>query len=308
MAEAETTIRVLAKDAPEPETAALFDKSVRERWNDYGIGLLLQGDLKGAEAAFLEGDADGAGLRGRVGERRPRAPHEGNLAGAEEVLRQALAVDPGLAKTHFFLGTVLKQAGRYDEALAIPAPRRRALPARPRGAQPARAAPVPEAPVPRGGRGARAGPRDRSRGPAGALQPDALLPGGRRREMAKKHEAFYRRFKADESAQTITGPYRQLHPHDNNERQAVHEHASGRSPPRRRRTRRRARPRPGRREAGAAARPASAHAASPARAAAGGPAVRARRLVAAALVVALPAALLPGRALPQSGGGSSSPT
>ena len=24
----------------------------RERWNDYGIGLLLQGDLKGAEAVF----------------------------------------------------------------------------------------------------------------------------------------------------------------------------------------------------------------------------------------------------------------
>ena len=44
--------------------------------------------------------------------------------------------------------------------------------------------------------------------------------------MAKKHEALYRRFKADESAQTITGPYRQLHPHDNNERQAVHEHGS----------------------------------------------------------------------------------
>jgi tetratricopeptide (TPR) repeat protein len=46
------------------------------------------------------------------------------------------------------------------------------------------------------------------------------------REMAKKHEALYRRFKADESAQTITGPYRQLHPHDNNERQAVHEHGA----------------------------------------------------------------------------------
>ena len=45
--------------------------------------------------------------------------------------------------------------------------------------------------------------------------------------MAKRHEALYRRFKADESAQTITGPYRQLHPHDNNERQAIHEHASG---------------------------------------------------------------------------------
>jgi tetratricopeptide (TPR) repeat protein len=44
--------------------------------------------------------------------------------------------------------------------------------------------------------------------------------------MAKKHEALYLRFKADEAAQFITGPYRQLHPEDNNERQSIHEHTS----------------------------------------------------------------------------------
>jgi tetratricopeptide (TPR) repeat protein len=43
---------------------------------------------------------------------------------------------------------------------------------------------------------------------------------------AKEHQARYLRFKADESSQAITGPYRQLHPEDNNERQAVHEHIS----------------------------------------------------------------------------------
>jgi hypothetical protein len=36
----------------------------------------------------------------------------------------------------------------------------------------------------------------------------------------------YLRFKADEASQTITGPYRQAHPDDNNERQAIHEHVS----------------------------------------------------------------------------------
>ncbi|MGA7399788.1 MAG: hypothetical protein WBW38_07200, partial [Candidatus Sulfotelmatobacter sp.] len=41
-----------------------------------------------------------------------------------------------------------------------------------------------------------------------------------------EHEARYLRFKADESSQEITGPYRQSHPEDNNERQAVHEHVS----------------------------------------------------------------------------------
>jgi hypothetical protein len=45
-------------------------------------------------------------------------------------------------------------------------------------------------------------------------------------KLAKEHQARYLRFKADESSQAITGPYRQLHPEDNNERQAVHEHVS----------------------------------------------------------------------------------
>jgi hypothetical protein len=43
---------------------------------------------------------------------------------------------------------------------------------------------------------------------------------------ANEHKARYLRFKADESAQSITGPYRQTHPEDNNERQAIHEHVS----------------------------------------------------------------------------------
>jgi hypothetical protein len=46
--------------------------------------------------------------------------------------------------------------------------------------------------------------------------------------MAKRHEALYRRFKANEAAQEITGPYRRLHPEDNNERQAIHEHGPAR--------------------------------------------------------------------------------
>ena len=43
---------------------------------------------------------------------------------------------------------------------------------------------------------------------------------------AEAHKLRYLRFKADESAQAITGPYRQKHPEDNNERQAIHEHVS----------------------------------------------------------------------------------
>ena len=129
------------------------------------------------------------------------------MPAAEEVLRKALGIDPGLAKTHFFLGTTVKADGRYDEALAH-----------------LRAA-------------AAQYPRDRvvvnqigrvlflKRQYADAVA-ELAYQGLGDSAMAKKHEAFYRRFKADESAQFITGPYRQLHPEDNNERQSVHEHTS----------------------------------------------------------------------------------
>jgi tetratricopeptide (TPR) repeat protein len=43
-------------------------------------------------------------------------------------------------------------------------------------------------------------------------------------ELAAREQALYERFKADESAQAITGPYRLKSPHDNNERQSIHEH------------------------------------------------------------------------------------
>ena len=45
-------------------------------------------------------------------------------------------------------------------------------------------------------------------------------------ERALEHQKRYLRFKAKESAQVITGPYRRLHPEDNNERQPIHEHVS----------------------------------------------------------------------------------
>ncbi len=43
---------------------------------------------------------------------------------------------------------------------------------------------------------------------------------------ANEHKERYLRFKADEASQAVTGPYRQAHPEDNNERQPIHEHVS----------------------------------------------------------------------------------
>jgi tetratricopeptide (TPR) repeat protein len=88
------------------------------RWNDYGIGLFLQGDLKGAEAAW-----------GRVRELAPDKPdgplnqarafvQEGNLAEAERALTEAERRRPGFAKTAFFRAMLEKERGQLDEALA----------------------------------------------------------------------------------------------------------------------------------------------------------------------------------------------
>lgn len=49
-------------------------------------------------------------------------------------------------------------------------------------------------------------------------------------KLAHEHQVRYLRFKADESAQALTGNYRLLHPEDNNERQTVHEHVSVKLP------------------------------------------------------------------------------
>jgi lipopolysaccharide biosynthesis regulator YciM len=45
-------------------------------------------------------------------------------------------------------------------------------------------------------------------------------------ERSKHHQALYERFKADEGSQELTRDYRERHPHDNNERQSIHEHGS----------------------------------------------------------------------------------
>ena len=226
MAENTATIRVVDRDAAPAVVTPFLHASVRERWNDYGIGLLLQGDLKGAEAAFEKvtrmepGYADGWVNVGRA------RLQEGNLAGAEQVLRKALDVKPTLAKTHFFLGNVLKNDGRYDEAIehyrtaAAQYPRDRVV-------------------LNQLGRvlflKRRFADAIVELKKVLAIDPEDLqahynlmlaYQGLGQHDLADRERALYTRFKADESSQAITGPYRQLHPHDNNERQSIHEHRS----------------------------------------------------------------------------------
>jgi tetratricopeptide (TPR) repeat protein len=151
---------------------------------------------------------------------------EGDMQRARAVLEKALALSPNLARANFFYAKVLRADGNYEDAVA----RLRIVLAQ--------------------------YPRDRvAINDLGrilflqrkydeavkmlqsvlAIDPEDLQAhynlmlcynGLGQEELAKEHEARYMRFKADESSQAITGPYRQLHPEDNNERQAVHEHVS----------------------------------------------------------------------------------
>ena len=224
MAQSEATLTVVPESAPVDGAKPFLDKSVRERWNDYGIGLLLQGDLKAAEGAFLKVMAmDPPYADGPVNVARARL-QEGNVEAAIEVLQKALKIDPELAKTHFFMGSALKTLGRYDEALTH-----------------LRAA-------------AAKYPRDRvvlnQMGRVQFLQrqfKDAIATFERvllvdpedlqahynlmlchqglgNPDLAAREQKLYMRFKADESAQSITGAYRLKSPEDNNERQQIHEH------------------------------------------------------------------------------------
>ena len=103
--------------SPQPE-------NTRERWNDYGIGLLLQGDLKAAETAFLKvTQIEPAYLDGWVNVARARIA-EGDMQGAEAMLEKAFEIqrtlppeNPHRAKVHYFYALIQETYGNYDTAI-----------------------------------------------------------------------------------------------------------------------------------------------------------------------------------------------
>ncbi len=113
-------LAVASGAAPEPAPLAPFgelDYPGWVRWNDWGIGLLLQGDTRGASDAFgrirdAEPDrVDGWRNLARV------ALRDGNVRAALDLLQEADARDPGNAQTAYFFGVALEKAGDLEAAI-----------------------------------------------------------------------------------------------------------------------------------------------------------------------------------------------
>jgi tetratricopeptide (TPR) repeat protein len=197
-----------------------------ERWNDYGIGLLLQGDLKGAERAFkIVTQVRPDYADGWVNVARARI-QEGNTDAAKPLLAKAIELDPSLGSAHYFEGLVLKADGDYAAAY-----REFALAARR----------YPDDRVNRNQMGRMLFLQRRYREAVAEYQrtlgidPEDLeahynlmlcYRGLGNDALAAREERLYLRFKANEAAQAITGPYKLAHPDDNNEAQPIHEHVS----------------------------------------------------------------------------------
>src|SRR6266403_3263147 len=220
------TISVLPKSSPAPTRNAITAKEDWMRWNDYGIGLFLQNDFKGAEAAFIKAtEADPNNFDGWVNIGRVRT-QEGDTAGAFKALDKALSLKPNLARANYFYARDLKEEGRYDEAIAKlqsvlqQYPRDRVVRnelGRIYFLQKKYSDAVKEFETT-----LTIDPEDLQAHYNLMLCYNGLGDDAK----AEAHKIRYLRYKADESAQATTGPYRQYHPEDNKERQSIHEHVS----------------------------------------------------------------------------------
>ncbi len=194
------------------------------RFNDYGIGLFLQSDTKGAEEAFAEvarlvpQRIDGPRNLARV------ALSDGNLPAAYEHLLRCEELVSNDPQTAWFWGVLLQEDGRYVEAASA---YKRVLQRFPDdratwrnlgrtyyldGKLEGAIAAFDEV--------LRIDPEDRVAHYHVMLSARALG----RTELAASAETAYLRYKIDESQAEVTQTYRLSHPHDNLESQPIHVH------------------------------------------------------------------------------------
>jgi tetratricopeptide (TPR) repeat protein len=198
----------------------------RERWNDWGIGLLLQGDLKGAEYAFRKvTEAEPGYADGWLNVARALI-QEGETDAAKPYIAKALEIDPQLGRTWFFKAAIQKADGDYDGALQSlnrvrsQYPRDRVVLNQiarllflkreyARAIEALRAVNAVD-------------PEDVQMHYTWMLSCRGLGDAAG----AQREEQLFRRFKAEESSQALTARRRAASAEDNNERQPIHDHES----------------------------------------------------------------------------------
>ena len=214
-----------ASDEPFEQDIKMLPDDVY-RWNDYGIGLLLQGDLKGAARAFrIVTKINPKYADGWVNVARALV-QEGNVDEAVPYLKTAMKLNPLLASAHYFMGQAYQTKGKYPQALSEFTKAHNVHP----GDR-----------VVSNAMGHILFLQRKYRQAVKQFQytlsidPENLVAHynlmlcyrGLQENAKSDHEAkLYLRFKADESATAITGPYQLTHPDDNIEAQPIHEHVS----------------------------------------------------------------------------------
>jgi tetratricopeptide (TPR) repeat protein len=210
----------------QPTWTPVVRRQDRERWNDWGIGLLLQGDLKGAEYAFQKvTEAEPGYADGWLNVARALI-QEGETDAAKPYLAKALAIAPQFGRIWFFKAAAQKADGDYDGALQSLERVRDQYP-RDRVVlnQIARILFLKRQ---------YAQAVDALKQVAGVDPEDVQMHytwmlcarGLGDTAAAAREEKLFRRFKAEESSQAITARRRALSPEDNNERQPIHDHES----------------------------------------------------------------------------------
>ncbi len=223
LAEARITLPVSTET---PQWNSVARSGTRERWNDWGIGLLLQGDLKGAEFAFRKTtEADPGYADGWLNVARALI-QEGETDAAKPFVEQALKINSSLGRIYFFRAMIEKADGNYDDALKSlehvesQYPRDRVVLNQIARIlflkrQYSKAIDYLE-------RVCDIDPEDVQ------MHYTAMLcyRGLGDTSSANREQILFQRFKADEASQTITAQRRMISPEDNNERQLIHDHES----------------------------------------------------------------------------------
>ena len=222
MAEDVLPLRVEASAAGQRRLALLPEH--RTRFNDYGIGLLRQGDLRDAVAVFgMVQEIDPGYADGFINEARAHID-EGDLDAAEAALGQAFALDPDSFKASYFMSRVATARGDFGRAAQLLERVRRDFPfdrqvrldlARVYYLEARYAEAVDEA----------LATLDIDPEELGAHYTLTLAYRAMgENDKAAIHEARYRRYKDDEDIQSLTGPFRRADAAANRESQSIHVH------------------------------------------------------------------------------------